>query len=375
MKARKQNAFTLVELLVVIAIIGMLVALLLPAVNSARESARQATCINNQRNVGLAFEQYVAAKEFFPGYRQVLQVAIPSKPNALVSWRITIIPYMQREDLYQSIKSAAVGFASSPAALPYLDFYACPSDNTIVGRSIPWASYVANCGIPDNMVINPNPPPYALVYPWVMGMTPADSAAYGLLVDKVFSSVKTSLTDIKDGPSHTLLISENLDAHQYSDSPIYQLSNPPAGQSIGPNWPNELASPLAGNCSERGSGFIWWDTSSVPPPAGTPPTSSSAPNTVAQINGGKGDYDPARLGWPPPGDHAWPPSASSNFAARPSSNHPGGVVVSFVDAHTKFLRDDIDYRVYCILMTPNGAKAVTVNSGWQKNMLLDEGAY
>src|SRR5215471_19085407 len=135
MKPRKQNAFTLVELLVVITIIGMLVALLLPAVNSARESGRQATCMNNQRNIGQAVQQYVAAKEYFPGFRQVLKVPTLSLPNALVSWRITILPYMQKDDLYQSIKNAAVGFASSPTALPYLDFYTCPSDNTIAGRS------------------------------------------------------------------------------------------------------------------------------------------------------------------------------------------------------------------------------------------------
>ncbi len=69
-----RSGFTLVELLVVITIIGMLAALLLPAVNSAREAARQAVCTNNQRNLANAVHQYVGQKGYYPGYRQILNV-------------------------------------------------------------------------------------------------------------------------------------------------------------------------------------------------------------------------------------------------------------------------------------------------------------
>jgi len=119
------------------------------------------------------------------------------------------------------------------------------------------------------------------------------------------------------------------------------------------------------------------------PGAGTPPASEAPINNyiIAEINGVRGDYDPSRIGWPPsPSDASAPatpptiPTTNSNFAARPASNHPGGVIVTFAGANTKFLKEEIDYRVYCLLMTPNGVKATTKNPGWQKNLPLDEGS-
>ena len=82
-------------------------------------------------------------------------------------------------------------------------------------------------------------------------------------------------------------------------------------------------------------------------------------------------------------------SKLSNYAARPASNHPGGVIVTFVGGNTRFLREDIDYPVYCLLMTSDGANCnrstnhVHIqqhrhdqlrNHSWQKYKTLDEGS-
>src|SRR3954454_5827014 len=66
-RKRKRGAFTLVELLVVIAIIGILVALLLPAVQAAREAARRAQCLNHLKKIGVGFLNHESAKKILPG--------------------------------------------------------------------------------------------------------------------------------------------------------------------------------------------------------------------------------------------------------------------------------------------------------------------
>ena len=173
-----------------------------------------------------------------------------------------------------------------------------------------------------------------------------ESAADGIFQDKILGNVVVTLSDLKDGASNTLMLSENLDAYYYNDSPIIILPN-----NYGPADVEKAV-----NCSERGTGFVWWDTS-ISGNLQSPLSGSPAPYPVAAINGQKGDFDPGPVGRPTAGDMNTPTAnANTNFAARPSSSHPGLVMVVFADGKARPLREDIDYAVYSLLMTPRGEK-------------------
>jgi prepilin-type N-terminal cleavage/methylation domain-containing protein len=353
MRTPRRGAFTLVELLVVIAIIGMLAALLMPAIQNAKESARQATCTNNQHNYGEAMLQYVTTKDQFPGYRYPFPWG---SKTITASWQIAIMPNMGKTDTYQALKDGSIGTTSNP--LPYWELSVCPSDNSVVGKSFPWTSYVVNTGQLDIVPTTSNPTP--------------DTKCNGVFQDLTKTGaqrVTVSLTDIKDGQASTLMLSENVDAYYYLDQPVVVATGTP------PNYDT------AKNCTERGTGFIWWDTSTTsnatPGPA---PTSAAPLYPVEAINAqSDGAWDPGSLGWPnTPYDASQPPTVppnptvNSNHAARLSSRHPGGVIATFVGGNTKFLKEDVDYRVFSLLMTPNGANATTKSPKWQQTTPLNE---
>src|SRR5688572_27028117 len=102
---KTREGFTLVELLVVIAIIGVLVALLLPAVQSAREAARRMQCQNNLKQFGLALHNYHDANMAFPPssvWKQEAHIAELNSSNLGPNWIIMILPYMEQQSLFDS---------------------------------------------------------------------------------------------------------------------------------------------------------------------------------------------------------------------------------------------------------------------------------
>src|SRR5690348_14212402 len=122
--------FTLVELLVVIAIIGALIALLLPAVQAARESARRTTCINNLKQLGMALLNYESAKKVLPaGQYEPYDDTYPYLHGKAFSVSVQILSYVEQEnfrrafDLSEDIYSAR-NFAAA-ANIP--SFMLCPS--------------------------------------------------------------------------------------------------------------------------------------------------------------------------------------------------------------------------------------------------------
>ncbi len=129
---RQRTAFTLVELLVVLAVIGVLLALLLPAVQAARESARRATCANNLRQIGIALHDYHAACATFPpGCTDRMKKA--NKPDKWLAWSTWILPFLEQENVYRlyDINLRYDDSQNHEAVSQVLPVYLCPSTSRL----------------------------------------------------------------------------------------------------------------------------------------------------------------------------------------------------------------------------------------------------
>lgn len=287
--------------MVVVVIIGMLVSLLFPAVQAARESARQAKCTNHQKELATAITQYQTAKGRFPGYVNRFG------KNAALNWVAVIFPHLGLGDLWRKCRAGEM----ADIELVRVGQLVCPSD-------LDWQheparlSYVANCGRVDAGVGD--------------GTTPPDFACNGVFHNHSVTppsqgpAVHVSSSDIRDGAQQTLMLSEHVTPARWSET------------------------------GERQVGFMWG--------------LANDESTLAQLR--FTGADPAD---PQPGDREPGPGNAS-------SNHPGGVIVTFCDGHTQFLREDVHYRVYQHLMTPNSHKAwVQAGSGINLAGTLGEGDY
>jgi prepilin-type N-terminal cleavage/methylation domain-containing protein/prepilin-type processing-associated H-X9-DG protein len=138
-----RSGFTLVELLVVIAIIGILVGLLIPAVQAALESGRRAACINNMKQIGLATTQYETSQRQYPmNWGVVTTVGTPINGNGTssvgVSWLTLILPYMDSKSLYDQIAVGqnmsfvgtvnGIQYNNLAASQTMVKVFNCPSD-------------------------------------------------------------------------------------------------------------------------------------------------------------------------------------------------------------------------------------------------------
>jgi len=154
---KNRAGFTLVELLVVIAIIGILVAMLLPAVQAAREAARRTQCSNNLKQLGLGLHMYHDAHSQFPygaAYNEVngncnYDPGYSTRHGH--NWRVFILPYLEQAELYKSIPSVSAPngaafrdlWASQPQHKLAIPTFYCPSEHGPQLRSGIWVNYWA----------------------------------------------------------------------------------------------------------------------------------------------------------------------------------------------------------------------------------------
>jgi len=332
---RSPRAFSLIELLVVITIIGILISLLLPAVQSAREAARRAQCSNNLKQLGLALHNYISAN----GY-------LPNSGNAMsndYSPLARLLAYSEQENLQNLIDfRVSMGHTAQadlpvelrPAAKTVVPVFLCPSDTekpihdvTMVSEAVPYAG--------SNFAMNGGS--------GMDGKTAISGATDGIC----YCTAKLRLDDVRDGTTQTLAFTETLigpnDTPPLQPTPDVQVYRAQLGSAsllLGAATTAEaggLASLLPSVKSWDGTRAVYWLRGY--PPGGpvligrfTP--NSPIPDLVAQSG---------RL-----------------CAAR--SYHPGGVNACFCDGSVQFIGNAIDRTTWHALWTRAGGELISGNA-------------
>lgn len=190
---KRSAGFTLIELLVVIAIIGVLIGLLLPAIQKVRESANRMKCANNLRQLALALHQYHDANGTFPVGRQVDPLQAGQTNPVTVSWLARILPFIEQGNIKYDVTQAGGSAANLPAVQTQLALYLCPSAPPERKAPGNWGvtDYAATMGVTRNN---------SLVVP----LPPNDATGQGILGN----NATRSLADVLDGASTTLLLTE-----------------------------------------------------------------------------------------------------------------------------------------------------------------------
>ena len=241
-----RRGFTLVELLVVITIIGILISLLLPAVQSAREAARRTQCSNNIKQLGLALNTYHTAYGKFPpssvwrnssGALDASQVETKNNGTLFENWVILILPQLDQSPLSQAfakVTTPYAGFAAIPSAAASqaaagmnLAVMLCPSDtynrSPFIGStapsggtsnlgSFPWArgNYGANGGMAFMLYTQGSTHSYTPPGGSAQDIGDGAGAAWNSRLSRgvMGANVSLRIDDIKDGASNTILVGE-----------------------------------------------------------------------------------------------------------------------------------------------------------------------
>jgi prepilin-type processing-associated H-X9-DG protein len=250
----RSTAITLVELLVVIALIGVLVAILLPAVQASREAARRGACQNNLRQIGVALHAYHDAHKQLPIGCVDKRVPRTNPNGRQLAWSAELLPHLEEWALSQQIdvSSPYDSATNSPAAATVLCVFLCPStvrfapgrDGAVVSNP------VATGGSGDYRGA-------AIDYGGIYGAAQTSPSANGVfLYDR-----PVKLTEITDGTSHTLAIAEDagrgwlMDGEWINGENIYDVSNPINTQQHNEIWSDHPGGAMALWC-DGGATFL-----------------------------------------------------------------------------------------------------------------------
>jgi len=339
------RAFTLVELLVVIAIIGILVALLLPAVQAAREAARRTQCINNLHNIGLAVQNYASSLGTLPpGDVRDANYGGGTQIKTLFSWITLIMPYIEEAAAFGStdwsISLQDRNNNGDTAHHIFLKTFACPSEanqpievgivNNFYGAR---GNYVANAG---------------MGYYWAEDATTDDAlagwraaletdpqkdprsvrprengehlSALGLFTVSDKGATGRKFSQITDGTSNTAAVCELRLVPERDTRGVMHFG---PGSLYMHDWPPNMGS----NVRNEFNGLPVEDWTRY------------CDKTIAR------DISPCRQA-----SAAW--KGFWHHLAR--SYHTGGVNLAMADASTRFVSDDVEVAVWHALGTPNG---------------------
>lgn len=305
---RRRSGFTLVELLVVIAIIGILIALLLPAVQAAREAARRSQCSNNLKQIGLALHNYHDTYKAFPSGGWV------NNDQTLYRFHvhISLLPFIEQSALYDQIDSRV---APQTFRLPdgtligsnQIAAYTCPSDRNEVQNTPPnhrWIpNYVPSCG------------------PTPIGNNPACTCAEYPPINTTYSSAGHTTYNYHSATNPAGLFTRNNPTSTVYFGKMRDVDDGLSNLIV-------FGELRVGCLSAATNG--WHNPHWLGQHATTPPINHDTCHTLAQAPGG----NPCRA------DCNW------NFDRGFKSKHPGGTQFAMGDGSVHFFSETIDHWTY-----------------------------
>lgn len=333
-----RRGFTLLELLLIISIISVLLALILPAIQGAREVARRTLCMNRLRNLSVAMLANVDTHRRFPA-AAYWGGTNKSEPGPHHNWIIELLPLLDRADLYDrwSMDRLSSETPNIELAVQHLDVLVCPSDSS--AKSSGDLSYALNGGIGESN--------------YVAGVHDCIVDPFGSILDLNGNGLVCLGTEIEDGnPSDRqifkqlgLFFNENW---KFKGTPGYQGTHRyhvPA--SVTDGFSNTLM--ITENVrtgADTTSGWATCDSRRTKVYFSSEVCHSnvcaSGNTNLSLANSSTRGINAARSGVE--GQSPWP-----------SSEHPGGVNMAFADGSIRFIAENIDGAVYFQLFTPQGS--------------------